>query len=37
MVDLDRWFSGDYRVPGEPADPATEPEKSSETFDRSEA
>jgi endogenous inhibitor of DNA gyrase (YacG/DUF329 family) len=25
MIDLDRWFSGDYRVPGPPAETDTVP------------
>ena len=25
LLDLDRWLSGDYRIPGEPADPAEQP------------
>jgi endogenous inhibitor of DNA gyrase (YacG/DUF329 family) len=27
MIDLDRWLSGDYRVPGPPAEPDTHPER----------
>jgi len=28
MIDLDRWFSGDYRVPGPPADSEIVPEQT---------